>query len=792
VNIVNDSGMKFVWLAGRVPPRPLTGTFIVKGTFEIKPGQPAALSSPEDQLDADGEKTLDDDPAAGPVYPGDFALFKPRAEILLTGSAQSPQGEPITAMPVALHVGSWSKSLMVFGDRIWTFDGLSDPLPFTTMPLVWERAFGGPSFKQNPCGRGAEPVSDAGGRRVQLAPNIEYLRQLVTSASSRPAPASFAPLGASWPQRTKNLGTYDGSWLRKRWPWLPDDFDWTYFNAALEDQRLQGFLRGDETIVLEGMSAEHARIETALPSLRPRWFMRQKVNGEPVFGEIPLNLDTLFIDAEKMRIVVQWRGVVSIYSLKMKEVTDHLLVSEPLGEPDKGLSYFEALLERRKIETRNEGEEPEAEEADSPFPLPDVPPLDMSWLDAFEDGMAKETADANRWLADMKAFWAARGQDIPHTVPIALAPVQPIAFADIENGLKSAMGPVRELGSYGAKLASKQWLDPNLAKDMEEMDKLGEQFESTEQPPPEAEGQPWTRERVEQHHRANGSFEDQPLDGLDLAGLDLGGARFKGASLANCNVSGTALDGAVLDGAVLEGAILREATLTAASLKGADLTNVQGALAVFSGATLDDAVFVGAGLQGARFENARGVACDFAGADLTQADLRGAVFERSDFSQATLDMLRASGSSLVSCDVGQARAVNADFTGARVRDLRATGADFHQATLVGVSGEQTAWDGSNLAGANMMEAELPGALFDGADLTGAVLDGASLVRARLCDTNLTGARFVDANLFRATLEGALIKGSVFTRANMYEVEFFQAAIEGAQFEGANLKGTKLA
>jgi hypothetical protein len=38
VHVVNDSGMKFAWLAGRVPPRPLTGTFIVKTTLEISRG----------------------------------------------------------------------------------------------------------------------------------------------------------------------------------------------------------------------------------------------------------------------------------------------------------------------------------------------------------------------------------------------------------------------------------------------------------------------------------------------------------------------------------------------------------------------------------------------------------------------------------------------------------------------------------------------------------------------------------------------------------------------------------
>jgi uncharacterized protein YjbI with pentapeptide repeats len=792
VRVVNDSGMKFSWLAGRVPPRPLTGTFIVKATLEIEPGRPASLVPPDDQLDPDGEKTLDDDLAAGPIYPGDFALFKPGAEILLTGSAHSPEGRPVAWMPVTLHLGQWSKSLSIFGDRLWTRDGLSEPRPFTSMPLTWERAFGGPSFKRNPCGRGAEAIAIAGAGDVLPAPNVEHPEQLVTSPSSRPDPASFAPLGSSWSQRMKNLGTYDGQWLRERWPWLPDDFDWSYFNAAPQDQRFKGFLRGDETIVLEGMNAAHPRIETALPALKPRWFMRQQVQKRLVFGEIPLKLDTVFIDTEKMRIVLLWRGVVSIYSLKMKEVTDHLLVSEPLDEPDKGLPYFEAMLERRKGEIDNPNEEVEPEGTNSPFPLPDVPPMDMSWVRALDEEMAADVRNAEAAMAQMRSDPSDPSRDFSEYLgPVAMDAPASQTYADVEEGVESVLGRLRDSGPEGAAFADQEWLPATLKADMEAMDRVGQQLFAADEPG-DQETQPWTRERVEQHHRARGSFEDQELDGLDLAELDLRGAMLRGASMAGCDVSGAKLDGAMLDGAVLEGAMLTEATLAGASLRSADLTNARAALASFSDATLDDAVFVGAKLQGADFRQARGTSCDFAAADLTMADLRGAAFERADFSHATLEKLKASGASLVSCDVGQTKAGDVDLTGANVHDLRATAADLNHAVLRGVTGEKTAWDDANLSGADFTEAQLPGAVFDGANLEGAVLDRANLATARLCDVNLTGASAYDANLFRATLENARLEGAVFVGANMYEVEFYQATYEGAHFTDANLKGTKLA
>ncbi len=792
LRVVNDSGMKFAWLAGRVPPRPLTGTFIVKTTLEILPGQPASLVHPDDQLDPDGEKTLDDDPAAGPIYPGDFALFKPGAEILLTGSAHSPEGRPVTRMPVTLRVGEWSKSLLVFGDRLWTRGGFSEPRPFASMPLTWERAFGGASFTQNPRGRGIETFAGASAGDPLLAPNVEHPDQLVTSPSNRPHPASFAPLGSSWPQRMKNLGTYDAQWLRERWPWLPDDFDWSYFNAAPQDQRFKGFFRGDELVVLEGMNASYPRIETALPALKPRWFMRQWVKDRLVFGEIPLKLDTLFIDAGKMRIVLLWRGVVSIYSLKMKEVTDHLLVSERLDEPDRGLPFFEAMLERRKAEIDNPDEEVEPAETNSPFPLPDVPPMDMSWARVLDEEMAADVEKAEAAMAQMRTDLSDPSRDFSEYLrPMEMDTPPTQTYGDIEHGVESVLGPLRDSGAQGASFASQEWLPATLKADLAALGSPGEELLAAEESADEATA-PWTRERVEQHHGAQGSFEDQELDGLDLSELDLRGARFTDASMAGCDVSGAKLDGAVLDGAVLEGAMMTEATLAGASLRSADLTNVRGALVSFSEATLDDAVFVGARLQGANFRDARGTSCDFAEADLTLADLRGATFARADFSRATLEKLNATGASLVSCDVGQTKAADADLTGAHVHDLRATAADLRRAVFRGVTGEKTAWDDANLAGADFTDAQLPGAVFDGGNLEGAVLNRANLAMARLCDVNLTGATACDANLFRASLENATLDGAVFDGANLYEVEFYQATYEEAHFTDANLKGTKLA
>src|SRR5207247_3801921 len=79
--------------------------------------------------------------------PSNVSLTKPATDVLLLGTAYPPRGRPVTHMDVSLTAGSLRKTIRVFGDRVWEKRGvlpsMSNPMPFATMPLVWERAYGG-------------------------------------------------------------------------------------------------------------------------------------------------------------------------------------------------------------------------------------------------------------------------------------------------------------------------------------------------------------------------------------------------------------------------------------------------------------------------------------------------------------------------------------------------------------------------------------------------------------------------------------------------------------------------
>ncbi|NVJ20717.1 DUF2169 domain-containing protein [Myxococcus sp. AM011] len=70
----------------------------------------------------------------------ELALFKPLVDVIINGSAYAPGGRPAERVSVEVRVGDVQKSLWALGHRVWAAGSLTRPLPFTKMPLLWERA----------------------------------------------------------------------------------------------------------------------------------------------------------------------------------------------------------------------------------------------------------------------------------------------------------------------------------------------------------------------------------------------------------------------------------------------------------------------------------------------------------------------------------------------------------------------------------------------------------------------------------------------------------------------------
>lgn len=153
---------------------------------------------------------------------------------------------------------------------------LTRPVPFTEMPLIYERAFGGVhavdgkasiSEERNPLGKGLSFVRGRPARGDEL-PNIEDPRQLLTTGA-RPAPVGFGAILPAWLPRRSYAGTFDETWQQTRAPYLPDDFQARYFNCASDGLVFDRYPRGGEPIKLMGMS-EQGVLTSAIPTLQLR------------------------------------------------------------------------------------------------------------------------------------------------------------------------------------------------------------------------------------------------------------------------------------------------------------------------------------------------------------------------------------------------------------------------------------------------------------------------------------------------------------------------------------------
>ena len=286
----------------------------------------------------------------------DAGLPKVHGEVLLSAKCFAPKGQTVRGCPVSFSLGPISKELYVFGPRRWRTVApgahvITDPEPFTQVDLTWRNAFGGPDHKPNPLGKGAAQPENPDAQ--WLLPNVEYPRDLIGRTEDEPQPAGFLPLDVMWPQRFSKQGTYDDRWLQEEYPYYPKDMDWSFFNAAPEDQWLRdAFFTGKENILLEGLHPRRLQVSSKLPGRRQRCFLLQRVDRtgrepETKFTEFNTRLDTVWLFPHAERGVTIHRAVAEVKDDEHSDVLRLFLAREALAETPKGIEYYREEMERR-------------------------------------------------------------------------------------------------------------------------------------------------------------------------------------------------------------------------------------------------------------------------------------------------------------------------------------------------------------------------------------------------------------------------------------------------------------
>lgn len=213
--------------------------------------------------------------AETPMIPADLCLRKPGTDVVVAGHAVAPQ--PVSSLDVHVRVGPVSRSLRVFGPRVWYDDGWtvkpSDPARFERAPLTWENAFGGMDTSdperavvdhRNPAGRGL--VCDPESLEGQPVPQVEDPRDLIESAKSRPKPAGVAACPSHFEPRRSYAGTFDQRWQDTRSPLFPVDYDARFQQVAVPELVTPTPLIGREPVRLLNLGRPGA-VELQLPRL---------------------------------------------------------------------------------------------------------------------------------------------------------------------------------------------------------------------------------------------------------------------------------------------------------------------------------------------------------------------------------------------------------------------------------------------------------------------------------------------------------------------------------------------
>jgi uncharacterized protein YjbI with pentapeptide repeats len=779
-----------VKVTSRKPPEPEM-TLVVRATYVIAPGAPLRLPDgiaplAQGKLTADVYREEDEERAGECIYPSDFADFKLSAEVLVKGSCHTPGGRPLTECPARVTVGAWSKALRVVGPRAFLDDALGSeptaPLPFTRMEISYRTAFGGPGHAENPVGKGFGTTE---------LPNVERFGEPIRSRRDKPAPASFGPLSPTWPQRASLLGReYGEAYRRTRAPYYAEDFDWAHFYAAPPDQRLEGYLRGDEKVAFENLHPDAPRLETTLPGLRIRAFVH---DDRGAFREVAMSLDTLFADLDEGRLFLTWRGVTPVREDDLADVTTVLVASEALADPrlpEDG--YREALVAFEKDPTGLDENVPGHLQpawkalANEGGPRAGTPPPDpiSALLRSKLGGLSKkDQAKVQKALAAALAVPAAKNANLKGKLDeAALRPPPPVARPAPSPGAAPPLG-----GALRAMLDRVAALKAEAAAKGQSLPGI-EKIEALAADP--------AIQKLDPSLRKKGPAPD-PAPGVDLSGQDLSGRDLSGADLSGANLSDAILTGAKLVGACLSGANLARAILTEADLTDADLSKADLTLSNLGRAKLQNA-----SLKEARLDRASALKADLTGADLSGVQAEGASFEEACLARAKLHGAALEGAVLDRADLEGASLRGARLIRCRLLGAKATGIDMERATLTGSSfdgadlgaaraieviGDKTVWTDAKLRSADLSFSSLPEAHFSGCDASGASFRAADLPDCRFYRSKLEGAELGRANLLRADLSKADATMARFSGANLYDAKLTKASLRGTDFSGANLK-----
>lgn len=761
----------------------------------------------------------------------DMGVPKIRGEVLVHGQACAPGGQPVAGMRVGVRLGGLRKSVAVIGDRYWSIapggaeTHVSEPVPFTHMPLTWDRAFGGPGCDRNPEGRGHDALDRLKAGESVLLPNLEDPARPIGTPTDTPEPAGLGPIPLTHPGRMARAGTrYDDDWFANRFPALATDAEWTLYNDAAADQWADGFFQPGMPFILEGFHPDHPRLEGALPRVQGRAFVTRRDSR----GLIPVQqrIDTVWLFPTVLKGILLFRGALTV-DRDIEELQTVMLACEAEDTPRPDNHYARVFRRRTDPETaaaaavedaqlmapsdpetlariaqaRADAEAQRAadqagrEQAmavlsrDEPAG-PEIPEPELPDPAAMPEEAREKVAAAR---AEAEAAMTAPPPEPPDLPDLPEIPI--LTEEELEAGeadLALVIDAIKEIDRQATAMMAKLAAAPEPEIDLPPLPDLPEAVRAHMS---EAEQEQWSRAATgadPEHNEAKAlaeavaRFKGAPVDGgtpvpvPDLPDLS-DQAR---ATLAERNPEALAeWDATRARAAEAQQA---EDIETPAAVPMAVRQAGPEPLVPAAPLAPESAVELGRLVRAALAAGESLAGRDMAGADLSGLDLSGQNLAGAGLERAVLARAR-----LVGCGLAGAVLTGADLDGA---DL--SGADLSGANLAATTGRKPLLRRARLTDGRLIGARLPGADFHGAYLENMVIMGADLATSHWRHATLKNVTFLETILtdslwWEIRSRGCLWVDSALDRADFTGANLQQAVLPDLAAEGFRLVGARL-
>ncbi len=706
----------------------------------------------------------------------DLAIPKSVAEFLATGYAYTHHQTEKTACPVRIQIAQLDKTLMAFGDRHWIGDKPSNPQAFSQMRLDWSRAFGGKNDVENPYGIGRLPDALEKGAEIHRLPNIEAPNTRLLSPHESPVPASFGPLGFTWPHRFTRIGQkYDQVWLENEFPGFSCDIDWRLFNSAPCDQWWEDCQALPENAAwrIWNMHPEKPLQEGKLPSWQARCFIKRLRADDVIFEEVAMRHTTVWFFPHREQMILIWQGCARINDDDAADVLQLLAAMELSHKTQSEKHYLQILNQRTDKE---KGALYAFREKDLIAESIIGPWIDIEQPESNTPLRENMQARAQRLQEQHKERMAKYGKDVHTRIPAVIQPLSaskpdelPQCIAKTEQ---EATQRYLEAGKQSEKIrvqAEKQGIaveptamtnTPTGSQNRRQIRHILPQQTQPDDKKPTPVEQPL-------HHRDLASRQAQApalrltgdlshiirqrvqrimQTGKDFSGMDFTGADLSGMDLRDANFSGSLLESACFNHCQLDGVDFSESLLARTEICHASLYGV----------TLEKA-----SLTQAKCEHS-----DFSAARFKETQLQETEFNYCQFNHASFGDLFLQDVVIKHCCFPHSQWQDCIFLDLFLPSFQVNGANLKKVSFIKCQLENAIFDHANLDNCSWTETTAEAIRFRTAKLLNCVFTMESVLnQADFRDATLTECHLRKTPLIQASFYSATLNNSDLSEAN---------------------------